>query len=367
MGVHCLFLDTCKLPEEIEGVIPECNDYYNMDIEDTGTYTAGWQPLTNPNNTREEYSYMTADSLNGYPYWGHMGMYGGGGYVVRLNQAYEDMIDQFKQLEQENWVDKYTRAVFLEFTVYNPSINLFSISTLLSEFQPSGGVLPSYRFEPCMLLPYMSSVLLFQIACEIIYFIFTIFFIVKEIRNLIKEKGKYFFHFWNLVEVCIIAMSVTAIVIYFYRLYSVNELTEYFKETHGNEYMKFQYVGYWTEMFNYIIGFLVFFASMKFLKLLRFNKRISLLSDTLKNSGRDLIHFSIIFNIVFLAFMQMFYLVYVANLDTFRTFVVSCEAGIVMMMGKFDIYNMLAVNQWFTQVNFPYCFNIQMNSKWHTL
>ena len=338
------------LPKEMNGVIPECNADYDIPIEDSGTYAAGWEPLTNPNDTREEYTYQNGEALNGYPYWGHMAVYGGGGYVVKLNGAYFDMIAQFTQLEQENWIDKYTRAVFLEFTVYNPSINLFSISTLLSEFQPSGGVTPSYRFEPCMLLPYMSSVLLFQIACEIMYFLFTLWFIIKEIRNLYRERWKYFTHFWNLVELCVIAMSVTAIVIYFYRLYAVNELTEYFKETHGNEYMKFQYVGYWTELFNYIIGFLVFFASMKFLKLLRFNKRISLLSDTLKNSGRDLLHFSVIFNIVFLAFMQMFYLVYVANLDTFRTFVTSCEAGIVMMMGKFDIYNMLAVNQWFTQV-----------------
>lgn len=276
---------------------------------------------------REEYMYQTASSLNGYPYIGDMAVYGGGGYVVKLNKDYFDMINHLDVLEQEEWIDQYTRAVFLEFTVYNPSVNLFAVSTLLAEFRPSGGVFTSFRFEPCNLLPYMSSALLLQIACEIIYLLFTVFFIVRLIKCLVVEKSDFFRQFWNLIDLSICAMSVTAVVVYFYRLYCINDLTEYFKETHGNEYMKFQYVGYWSEVFNYIIGFLVFFATLKFLKLLRFNRKISLLADTLSNSSKDLFHFSIIFNIVFMAFIQLFYLVFSKHLDIFKTVTSSCEAG----------------------------------------
>ena len=271
--------------------------------------------------------YTDADSLNGYPYWGEMALYSGGGYVVRLDSSYEAMVTQFEQLEQEKWIDEYTRAVFLEFTVYNPSVNLFVVTTILSEFRPSGGVFGSYRFEPCMLLPYMNDMLLFQIACEIMYFAFTVFFVMKELRTLYKQKCSYFKQFWNLIEFSITAMSVTAVVIYFYRLISVNELTNYFEETKGNGYMKFQYVGYWSEIFQYIIGFLVFLATIKFLKLLRFNKKICLLASTLKESSNNLYHFSIIFNVMFFAFVQVFYLVYLRHLTTFKTFVRASESS----------------------------------------
>ncbi|KAL4239265.1 hypothetical protein ACF0H5_000082 [Mactra antiquata] len=341
--------DTCTLPAYIDGIIEECNGLHGVSLEQEGDFGPGWVPLSG-NNSREEYKYRTASELDGYPYWGESAMYGGGGYIVNLADDYFTMISHLQQLEREGWVDKYTRAVFLEFTVYNPSINLFSISTLVSEFRPSGGVFPTFRFEPCNLLPYMNSGLLLQIACEIIYFAFTVFFVFTMFRNLYKQKSEYFYQFWNLVDLGICAMSVTAIVIYFYRLVCINELTEYFHETAGDGYIKFQYVGYWSEIFNYIIGFLVFFATLKFLKLLRFNRKISLLSDTLRNSSKDLINFSLIFNVTFLAFIQVFYLVYMSHLDTFKTFLGSCEAGIVMMMGKFDIYNMLAVNQWMTQI-----------------
>lgn len=59
--------------------------------------------------------------------------------------------------------------------------------------------------------------------------LFTLFFIVRELRNLFKAKMAYFLSFWNLVELGIIAMSLAAIVIYFYRLIMTNGLTEQFK------------------------------------------------------------------------------------------------------------------------------------------
>lgn len=36
-------------------------------------------------------------------------------------------------LFHNKWLDKYTRAVFVEFTVYNANVNLFCIVTLLME------------------------------------------------------------------------------------------------------------------------------------------------------------------------------------------------------------------------------------------
>lgn len=347
----CFFIlvGSCIVPDEVLGIIHECNDEYSISSEDKKSYDIGWGPLSG-NTTKEEYRYTSSSELDGYPYWGEISVYGGGGYVVRLRGNVSVIRDKMSELEQEGWIDRYTRAVFVEFTVYNPGVNLFAVSTMLAEFRPSQGIVPSYRFEPVMLFPYMNSVMLFVLGCEITYMLFTLYFIFAESRNLYKLRLAYFKEFWNFVELGICGMSVTAVVIYFYRMFETNRLTDVFKDSHGNEYMKFQYVGYWSEIFSYIIGWLVFFATLKFLKLLRFNKKICLLASTMKASARDLIHFSIIFNIVFLAFIQLFYMIYVANIKSFKTFVTSCESGIVMMMGKFDIYEMSAAQPVLTQI-----------------
>lgn len=229
-------------------------------------------------------------------------------------------------------------------------MNLFGIATILAEFHATGGAVTSYRLEPAMLLPYMSSAMLFQLVCEGVFCLFILFFAVNLIRAFIKEKLAFFTGFWNLVELGIVCMSLTAIVIYFYRLIETNKLTARFKETQGLDYIKFQYVGYWNELFTYMVGWTVFFATLKFLRLLRFNRRMSMLASTLRMGRKSMLHFGIIFGIVFLAFSQLFFLNYMTVDIQYSTFVGSVVSGILMMMGKYDIYTLIMAEPVWSQV-----------------
>lgn len=38
-----------------------------------------------------------------------------------------------KYLHNNTWLDVYTQAIFVEFTVYNANVNLFCIATLMLE------------------------------------------------------------------------------------------------------------------------------------------------------------------------------------------------------------------------------------------
>lgn len=76
---------------------------------------------------------------------GEIGLYDGGGYVFELNKGTEYLMNRTKLLEDQAWIDRYTRAIFIEFTVYNPGTNLFAINTLLLEKPDSGSFYPVYR------------------------------------------------------------------------------------------------------------------------------------------------------------------------------------------------------------------------------
>ena len=67
--------------------------------------------------------YTPASALNGYPYWGQLSIYSGGGYLVPLRGSKNDLIVLMKRLEKEAWIDRYTRAVFIEFTTYNAQVS----------------------------------------------------------------------------------------------------------------------------------------------------------------------------------------------------------------------------------------------------
>jgi hypothetical protein len=65
--------------------------------------------------------------------------YGGGGFIQTLHNqkvVSENIVDE---LLTHTWIDRYTRAVFVEFSLYNPNVNMFSYSIYLAEFSENGG------------------------------------------------------------------------------------------------------------------------------------------------------------------------------------------------------------------------------------
>ena len=235
----------CQVTEVMEKVIHECNPAYSILDEESRDYGIGWQPLNitpTGNNSRYEYIYREGSEIDSYPYWGVHGLYSGGGYVVELRGTRSEMRKKLEMLENEAWIDKYTRGLFVEFTVYNPNVNLFAAATILSENVDSGGFFSSWRFEPMNLLAYFTSAMLFQIICEVTFLLFVVFFIVRDIRRLVSQRRHFFKEFWNWVDISSTILCIASVVIYFYRLLISNALVSTFSKSQGNDYIKFQWV-----------------------------------------------------------------------------------------------------------------------------
>ena len=75
-------------------------------------------------------------------------MYPGGGYAVELGPSLSESSALASYLRDSLWADRYTRAVFLEFVMYNANINMHSASSLIVEMLPSGG-----KTNCCSLVP----------------------------------------------------------------------------------------------------------------------------------------------------------------------------------------------------------------------
>jgi polycystin 1L2 len=328
----------------MDGIILQCNDAYSIGRQDDSPYGVGWVPFegnSTVNNSRLEYTYSSWRDLNSYPISGTQAFYAGGGYLVELKGNLSDVIDTLQQLQAEKWVDGYTRAVIFEFTIYNAQVNLFAVVTYLVEFLPTNGIETMYNINVVNLLGFYSSAMLLQMACEVIFVIFVAFFFVKEIRSVIKLRRRYFFSIWNWVEMTTIGLSVSGIAIYFYRYFETLRLVEIFAETSGNTFINFQYVAMWNELLLCMVGFLVFFSTLKFAKLLRFNKNIGFISSTLKFAAPALLAFGFCFFVIFMAFVIFFFLIFSSELTEFMTFISSLEMCFEMLVGKFSFADMV--------------------------
>ncbi len=69
-----------------------------------------------------------------------------------LTPNYNDAKEEVNHLNANLWIDRGTRVVFLDFTVYNANINLFCQIKLTVEFPASGGAVPSKSFSTVKLI-----------------------------------------------------------------------------------------------------------------------------------------------------------------------------------------------------------------------
>ena len=66
--------------------------------------------------------------------------------------------------------------------------NIMSIDfRLIAEFPPTGGIIPSYIFRPVKLIRYVSTSDYVIMACEVIFCLYILYYIVEEILEVCKK------------------------------------------------------------------------------------------------------------------------------------------------------------------------------------
>lgn len=71
--------------------------------------------------------YYSESDLDGSSYWGNIATYSGAGYIANLAHTKEISKEIVQRLKDNLWIDRGTRVIFLDFTVYNANINLFQV------------------------------------------------------------------------------------------------------------------------------------------------------------------------------------------------------------------------------------------------
>jgi polycystin 2 len=76
--------------------------------------------------------YTSEKELNGSSHWGIIASYSGAGYYLDLSRTREETAAQLAGLRRNFWLDRGTRAAFIDFSVYNANINLFCVVRCVS-------------------------------------------------------------------------------------------------------------------------------------------------------------------------------------------------------------------------------------------
>lgn len=111
------------------------------------------------------------------------------------------------------------------------------------------------------------------------------------------------------------------------------------------DFVSFQYAGAADESLSLIMGLLVFLVTLRFLKLFRFNKRMSLLGSTIADCAKPLGFFLVSFMLVFVAYAILAFLLFSNENDKFKNFLTTFETQTAIILGDFDYRNLERTNR----------------------
>ena len=292
--------------------------------------------------------YQDSKALGTLPVVTAQNTYNGGGLVADLGYDIRTAKQVISGLQEDIWINRRTRIVLLELVTFQPSTNLFAFTRYTFESLPTGGVMPSYRIDPISFYGSSNSVnQAIFIGCYVLIVLILIFSIYTEIRELRKLGVKYFKDVWNVIELAFISFTIATIVIFFFKSEYTRLLIEKVQE---NPYarMSFDFVALWTDIESVFLALVIFLATMKFLRILKFNKHITIMAKSISISKGPMISYSIVFTVVLMAFAQMGHMVFGRSAYMFSTFTRALVNIFEMILGKGTNYDELeSINRFF--------------------
>ncbi|VDM45381.1 unnamed protein product [Toxocara canis] len=337
----------CGVVKQFEGFFNACDGYTRRKLEDTtAAYNVGWNEVIDVSKAKPQYIYHSEEALQGRPFYGDHDSYSGGGYIQTLNGSSEDLRAAFTKLENESWINEGTRAVFIEFSVYNAQTNHFSVIQLVLEIPPFGTVFPTASIQIVRLLKnvggeHVNTATLF----EVLYILLCIVLALKELFVLIScSPIEYFSSFWNYVDLTIAACAIASLISYVFRQIGINQAIAMFMAMNGNGYIRLDRQRDLQLIFLALLSAVVFLTCMKMINILRFNRRIGLFTQTLSHSAPTMVIFGAVFCIVSLAFDSALFVILASRLQLYRNLTTVAKTTIISLLGKLSATDIAAIS-----------------------
>ncbi|XP_034143251.1 polycystic kidney disease protein 1-like 2 [Esox lucius] len=338
--------NSCGVAHSMRQAVPDCNAPYSWEVEDMGSYGPGWNRSVSVNTSktlRSPWQYQTQASLRALPIWGSVVLYRGGGFVVELGPDSQNASSTLQYLFDSTWLDMFTRAVFVEFTVYNANVNLFCIVTLMLETAAVGAFQFRSDLQSVQLYQSTGGLSFCLMASGVIYFLYILYYMYVQGKLMKRQRWAYFKTKQNMLELAIILLSWSALSVFIKRALLGNRDMEYY-QNHKDQFASFQDTANADATLGYLIAFLVLLATIKLWNLLRLNPKLHMMTAVIQRAWTDLSGLILIMIIMLLAYSIACNLMYGWKLYSYRTLLDATMTMVSLQVGIFNFDEVLDYN-----------------------
>ncbi|KAM7058305.1 LOW QUALITY PROTEIN: polycystin-1-like protein 2 [Molossus nigricans] len=355
--------NSCPLAPWLQTSLDGCHAPYTLDIEDLSDDGDGWNAsnLNSSNGFSQAWQYQS-QSQRGYPIWGKLTVYQGGGYMVPLGTDRQSTARILQYLSDNTWLDSVARAVFVEFAVYNANVNLPCNITLTLETSALGTFFAHTDLQSLRLYPFTDGWHPFVVVTEVIYLLFLFNDMTVQGRLMRTQKWCYFHSKWNLLALATTLASGSALAVFVKRvILAERDIRQYRK--HGEEQwlclspksyhrpcflqprgaqggISFSETAAADAVLGYVIAFLVLLSTVKLWHLLRLNPKMNMITSALCCVWGDISSFVIIILIMRLAYSIASNLMFGWKLRSYKTLFDAAET-MITLLGIFNYKEVL--------------------------
>jgi len=115
--------------------------------------------------------------------------YDGHGYVVDFRRNLTEAFQRVQKLRAARFVDEQTRAIFIDFNTFNPVYNLDTVSRLVFEFPPTGGIWPYFEVKSWQFRVYFGGRGTTLLVVELLFWVMVMWYLVEEICEILSGCG----------------------------------------------------------------------------------------------------------------------------------------------------------------------------------
>lgn len=201
---------SCKVVSTFKTIIDDCVASYSSSKEERELFGKGLTGINSTDLTYDAWRFQEDPGSGSYS--GSISTYPGNGYMINLGEYRDKSEAILADLKTNKWIDDKTRAIIVDFTVYNGNVNLFNqirynfliyrislvyvsyiqnlfvFSRLVMEFPSTGGVLNSWVVRTSKLLRYVADFDYFIAGAEVLFAMFIVYFTIEEFLDVILNK-----------------------------------------------------------------------------------------------------------------------------------------------------------------------------------
>uniref|UniRef100_A0A2C9K8E6 Uncharacterized protein n=1 Tax=Biomphalaria glabrata TaxID=6526 RepID=A0A2C9K8E6_BIOGL len=231
------------------------------------------------------------------------------------------------------WIDRQTRAVFIEFTLYCPNTNHFAFVILLAEFMETGGILPYFSIYPFTVHYPPGALGSYLQVCQIVGTIFLFIGLLYVVFIFGMKKSLAFKDFWFLLDVIALVTGISAAAMMFLRLKFTKSVLSKIKEDRA-QFVNMYHVIVWDSAYTLCLAILVAIGCFRLLKLASYSEKTMKVFVILSKAMALLPNFSIFLLLVLLSFVFFGWITFGTTSTYFKNFLSTTETMFTGILGK---------------------------------